>query len=110
MSEEKTEPKVEEAEAGEVEKTDENEENTKNKLNASTAFTIFSLVIIWVLLGIVALVYSLICFGYSGTTFQKTLGLIVAFITGPFYFIYYKYSPNYCKPRGGRSCGGKRKK
>jgi hypothetical protein len=40
---------------------------------------------------------SLICFGYSGSTGEKILGVILALALGPWYFLYYFSSGSYCK-------------
>ena len=55
------------------------------------------LVSIWVLAGISAFIYSLYCFTKSGTTAEKILGLILAMIAGPFYFIYVAMYKAYCR-------------
>ena len=68
-------------------------------------------ILVWLIASIDALVYSLMCFGYSGDTMEKVIGVVIAFFTGPFYFIYYKYSNTYCKALegiGGRKRGGKK--
>ncbi len=55
------------------------------------------LVTVWILAGISAFVYSLYCFTKSGTTAEKILGLILAMIAGPFYFIYVAMYKTYCR-------------
>lgn len=55
------------------------------------------LAMVWALFGFIAFVFSLICFGYSGSILEKVLGLVLAFLFGPFYFIYYFASGSYCK-------------
>jgi len=62
---------------------------------AGTTFLIF--IIIWALAGFVAFIYSLFCFARSGTTLEKFIGLLIAFFTGPFYFLYLKFNASYCK-------------
>jgi hypothetical protein len=52
---------------------------------------------VWILAGISAFVYSLYCFTKSGTTAEKILGLILAMIAGPFYFIYVAMYNAYCR-------------
>jgi len=61
------------------------------------AIIIFILLIIILFATIGALIYSLICFGYSGTPVDKILGLVIAYLLGPFYWIYYYWHPTYCK-------------
>lgn len=51
----------------------------------------------WIILGLIALVWSIYCFGKSGSIFQKIIGMLLAMFTGPLFFILYKYSPTYCK-------------
>ncbi len=54
-------------------------------------------VIAWVVGGIAAIIMSLVCFGFSGTTTEKVLGLLMAFFLGPLYFIFYAVNKNYCR-------------
>tara|TARA_B100001758_G_scaffold127833_1_gene109915 strand:+ start:385 stop:603 length:219 start_codon:yes stop_codon:yes gene_type:complete len=61
------------------------------------AIILFILLIIILFATIGALIYSLICFGYSGTPMDKILGLVIAYLLGPFYWIYYYWNPTYCK-------------
>jgi hypothetical protein len=51
---------------------------------------------IWVTIGLVAKVMSLICFGFQGDITDKFIGLLIAFIFGPFYWFFYAYNMNYC--------------
>jgi hypothetical protein len=62
-------------------------------------------VVLWIGLGIAAFIMSLVCFGYSGTTAQHIIGVILAVLFGPFYWIYYAVSKTYC---GKNFMGGKR--
>lgn len=53
---------------------------------------------IWVFLGLAGFVFSLICFGKSGTTGQHVVGLILSILFGPIYWIFYlAMGPTYCK-------------
>ncbi len=54
-------------------------------------------VIAWVVGGIAAIIMSLVCFGFSGTSTEKILGLLLAFFLGPLYFIFYAVNKNYCR-------------
>jgi hypothetical protein len=67
---------------------------TAGEMAAGTTFFIFFA--IWVLAGLVAFIYSLFCFGRSGTTLDKFIGLLIAFFTGPFYFLYLRFNGAYC--------------
>ncbi len=53
--------------------------------------------IVWAGLGLFAFGLSIFCFGRSGSIAQKVLGLALAFIFGPFYLLYYRFSETYCK-------------
>lgn len=71
------------------------EDKQKRLFGVSMGFAIFS--IIWALLGIVAFIYSLVCFGKSGETSEKIVGLLLAIFFGPLYFIYLLFNKNYCR-------------
>lgn len=70
-------------------------------------FLIFGLV--WALLGLGAFVMALACIGYSGSTAQKIIGILLAMFFGPFYWIYYFVSRSYCSNNVGMM-GGKRRR
>lgn len=40
---------------------------------------------VWITLGISAFVWSIYCFGKSGSMFQKFIGLVMAFFFGPLF-------------------------
>lgn len=70
----------------------------KEQSDYTAAYIIGSIfIIIWVALGVGAFIMSLVCFGYSGTTAQQVIGLVLAMFFGPFYWIYYGVVKNYCK-------------
>jgi hypothetical protein len=52
--------------------------------------------LLWVVLGLAAFVMSVLCFGYSGTTAQHAVGVMFALLFGPFYWVYYAVSADYC--------------
>lgn len=52
--------------------------------------------LIWGLVGFAGFVMSLVCFGRSGSTSQHVIGLILAILLGPFYWIYFFVSKSYC--------------
>lgn len=52
---------------------------------------------LWLLFGLIGFVMSLICFGYSGSVGEKILGIVIALVLGPWYFLYYFSSGSYCK-------------
>ena len=63
----------------------------------TTVQVIAIFIFVWIILGLIALVWSIYCFGKSGSIFQKIIGMLLAMFTGPLFFILYKYSPTYCK-------------
>jgi hypothetical protein len=70
----------------------------KSKDDEQTTVQIFGLfMFVWIILGLCAFVWSLYCFGKTGTMFQKILGLIMSVFFGPLFFFLYKFSPTYCK-------------
>jgi hypothetical protein len=72
--------------------------NLKLAINFSSAFLVtYIFIILWFIVGIIAFITSIICFFRSGTIGQKILGLILALFLGPFYFIFYALSGNYCE-------------
>jgi L-asparagine transporter-like permease len=54
-------------------------------------------VFIWIVLGFIAFIWSIMCFGKSGTLGQQIIGLLLAVIFGPFYWIYYLSVGKYCR-------------
>jgi hypothetical protein len=60
------------------------------------ACAIIAIAILWVVAGVAAFIMSLVCFGYNGSVFDKIIGLLLAILFGPFYWIFYNYNKNYC--------------
>ena len=67
--------------------------------NGSSTILIVILILLglWIVLGFVAFIMSLVCFGRTGTTAQHIIGLLIAILFGPLYFIMHFAIPNYCK-------------
>ena len=80
-------------------KTIERYEEEKSSDNKVASTIIISIIIIWLLSGLAAFIWSLVCFGRTGTTAQKVIGLLISFFLGPFYWIYFWASSDYCKAR-----------
>jgi hypothetical protein len=57
----------------------------------------FTIVFIWVVLGILGFLWSIICFGRSGDLGYKIVGLLLAIFFGPVYFVYFLAVKNYCR-------------
>jgi hypothetical protein len=73
------------------------EEEETGKSGVATLIIVLLLVFVWFILGVVAFVWSLLCFGKSGTSVDHIVGLLLALFFGPFYFIYYGVKKNYCR-------------
>lgn len=61
------------------------------------AISVFAL--LWFLAGLIAFIWSLVCFAKSGTTADKVLGLLLAFFFGPLYFFYLGFYKSYCRSK-----------
>jgi hypothetical protein len=69
--------------------------------NAGGASIFFiGFVLFWLLGSVGALIMSLVCFGLSGSTMEKVIGLAIAFFLGPLYFIFYGFNKGYCRNLG----------
>lgn len=74
------------------------EQNSKPEKGAMWAVSLVMLVMfIWTIVGIAAFIMSIVCFGRSGTTGQHVIGLVLAVLFGPFYWIYYYVGKGYCR-------------
>jgi hypothetical protein len=71
-------------------------EKENNPLQKSIIL-IYIFILLWALLGLIAFIMSLVCFGRSGTLVEKILGLLLAVFFGPLYFIFYVFNTKYCK-------------
>ncbi len=73
--------------------------NTDIKVSKSTTNTLVGVgifLLVWVIVGTIAFIISLFCFGFSGSITEKIIGLVLAIFFGPFYFIYFYLNKNYC--------------
>jgi hypothetical protein len=55
------------------------------------------LAFIWVVAGIAAFIVSLMCFGKRGPLSHQVIGVILAVLFGPFYWIYFIVDKKYCR-------------
>jgi hypothetical protein len=55
----------------------------------------------FIIIFITALAYvqAAVCFGYEGSFRSKLFALTIAFIFGPFYWLYYMIDTGYCRVR-----------
>jgi len=54
------------------------------------------IIIFWLLFSVASVIYSLVCFGKSGTMVEKLVGVALAVFLGPFYFVYLVANKGYC--------------
>jgi hypothetical protein len=53
--------------------------------------------LLWLVAGIAGFVYSIMCFGKSGTLGYKVIGILIAVLFGPFFWIYLLSVKKYCR-------------
>lgn len=73
------------------------EEEKNNKSTIATIIIVTLLILAWFIIGVIAFIWSIVCFGKSGTTVDHIIGVLLAMFFGPFYFIYYGLKKNYCR-------------
>lgn len=93
----KKEKETEKEAEKEKEEQDKNEPTQIKKTHLAGGIFILFLMLMWPITGMIALYYAASCFGYSGSLAEKRLGLVLALFLGPLYFIYYYFTPSYCK-------------
>lgn len=72
-------------------------DNKKEEEETATVQIFGIFMFVWITLGLSALVWSIYCFGKTGSMLQKFIGLLMAVFFGPLFFLMYKFSPTYCK-------------
>ena len=81
------------------------EEDTKTNPNIETKvvetltmFLLFMFIItlIWWTAGFIGFLMSIVCCFYNGSTTDKFLGILLALILGPFYWLFFIYNSSYC--------------
>ena len=78
----------------------------RNKISpiaTSFAIAFWIFIFIWALMGLIAFIYSIYCFGRSGDTLEKIVGLLLAIFFGPLYFIFFYFNKGYCKKRNNNN-------
>lgn len=57
---------------------------------------IFLFIIVWIFSGLAGFIASFICLGFSGSVSDKLIGIFVAFLFGPIYWLYFGLNKDYC--------------
>lgn len=73
------------------------QEQQKKEMIGWVSIMTLLVMLIWMIAGIAAFIMSIVCFSRSGTPSQHIIGLLIALILGPFYWIYYVLARGYCK-------------
>ncbi len=84
---------------------------------ATTEYGVLILIVlvIFIIVAIYCVIKSLMCFGKSGSTAEKIIGVIIAFFMGPFYLLYLNFNDGYCNAEepmvsSPQMVGGRRRK
>ncbi len=70
-------------------------DTSRDRVHVFVEILVITLVI-WIILGFAGFVTSLLCFKRSGTDEQHIMGVVIAFLFGPFFWVYFMLSKNYC--------------
>ncbi len=70
----------------------EHMENSGKKMG----YSLLVFLVVWIILGIIAFIMSIACFGFSGSMAEKVIGLLLACFFGPFYWLYFYFNKSYC--------------
>jgi uncharacterized membrane-anchored protein len=73
------------------------DDNQGNQDDESKQALWLSILLIWIVSGIIAFILSIVCFWKTGTPVEKVIGLLIAILMGPFYFLYFLLMKDYCK-------------
>ena len=76
-------------------------EQYNNISPAATSFVIalWIFIFIWALIGLIAFIYSIYCFGRTGDSLEKIVGLLLAIFFGPLYFLFFYFNKSYCRKK-----------
>jgi peptidoglycan biosynthesis protein MviN/MurJ (putative lipid II flippase) len=90
--------RFEEVKKEEVKKEEVKKEMNMNDVKSISLFFMFIFIItlIWFITGAVGFIMSLVCCFYNGSTADKFLGILLAWVLGPFYWLYFIYNSSYC--------------
>jgi len=78
-------------------KKDDGGDKEKVVTNVSGLLVVWGiLVIVWFFAGLAGFVASLVCLAFYGSATSKALGVIIALLFGPFYWLYFIFNSKYC--------------
>lgn len=73
--------------------------DTNNGFNVfSYLFSIYIVffIIVWLVSGFAAWIASFICLGFNGSISDKLIGILIVFLLGPIYWLYFSLNKTYC--------------
>jgi len=79
-------------------------DNTKHSNNNTYLTAVYTgpviimliFILIWWITGIIGFIMSILCCFYNGSITDKALGILFAWVLGPFYWLFFIYNSNYC--------------
>jgi len=72
-------------------------EGVKEKIDTTIFIMfVFILLLIWWIAGMIGFLMSIVCCFLNGSTTDKFLGIILAWVLGPIYWLYFIYNSSYC--------------
>ena len=88
---------------------------TDTAITGQYGVLILIVLVIFIIVAIYCVIKSLMCFGKSGSTAEKIIGVIIAFFMGPFYLLYLNFNEGYCNAEepiisSPQMVGGRRRK
>jgi hypothetical protein len=82
-----------------IDEDDNKDDNISNKSknNLKTmGYFVFVFTLLWFITGLLGWLMSIYCFKYNKTKIENVVGVLIAILLGPFYWLYYIYMQNYC--------------
>jgi hypothetical protein len=53
--------------------------------------------IVWALMGLAGFIYSLVCMGKTPSVARAVIGIVMAVLFGPLYWVYWFFDKDYCR-------------
>jgi hypothetical protein len=73
-----------------------NKHQTVSSVGIVGSILLLIVMLIWMISGGIAFIMSIVCFFYDSSLNEKVIGLLLALLVGPFYWLYYVYNSAYC--------------
>ena len=79
--------------------TTNQEKSSENKGGPLFYFILILVIVAFIILWIAPGITAVVCVGRTGGFWSQFFGILIAMLTGPFYWIYFLLHKNYCKSR-----------